>query len=70
MGLDIWFREDITNALRAADVASSTTIAAVEDSDVQGDVRYLRAYREGWRAALATIALAFGLGEDNDHDYH
>ncbi|RLC70413.1 MAG: hypothetical protein DRI52_07105 [Chloroflexi bacterium] len=87
MGLDIWFREDITNALKAAEQASATTVAAMEyalngsspsttlrrctepaEGPVVSDPRYLRAYREGWRAALVTIALAFGLKSDGSEE--
>lgn len=59
MSLDIWFREDILHALQAADQASATTAAAM--GDVAGDPRYLQAYREGYRAALVTVAMAFGI---------
>ena len=59
MGLDIWFREDITNALKAAEQASSTTAAAIES--VVSDPSYLRAYRQGYKAALITIAMSFGI---------
>ncbi|MBC7248915.1 MAG: hypothetical protein H5T62_01395 [Anaerolineae bacterium] len=67
MSLDIWFREDILHALRAADQASATTAAALEhalggaEGAGVGDPRYLRAYREGYRAALVTVAMAFGI---------
>ncbi|MBC7249298.1 MAG: hypothetical protein H5T62_03365, partial [Anaerolineae bacterium] len=67
MGLDIWFREDILHALQAADQASATTAAALEhalggaEGTGVGDPRYLRAYREGYRAALVTVAIAFGI---------
>ncbi|MCR4407349.1 MAG: hypothetical protein NUW24_10570 [Anaerolineae bacterium] len=76
MGLDIWFREDILRALSAAEQASATTVAALElaltgsdgESGGQGmaDPRYLRAYREGYRAALITMATAFGLTQAED----
>ncbi len=59
MSLDIWFADDIRNALMAADRASGSTTAALQG--VARDVDYLRAYRQGYRAALATIAAAFGL---------
>lgn len=73
MGLDIWFREDILRALSAAEQASATTVAALElaltgsDGESQGiaDPRYLRAYREGYRAALITMATAFGLAQSD-----
>ena len=67
MGLDIWFREDILHALKAAEQASATTAAAMEhalggaEESVVGDARYLRAYREGYKAALVTVAMAFGI---------
>ena len=75
MGLDIWFAEDIRNALLAANEASAATAAviaeagrllpagseqAVTDSAELLAVS-LRAYREGYKAALATVALAFGI---------
>jgi len=91
MGLDIWFAEDIRNALLAANEASAATAAviaevgqrpsassgqrpsassgqrpsasrgqAVTDSTELLTVS-LRAYREGYKAALATLALAFGI---------
>lgn len=59
MGLDIYFSEDLRNALMAADEASSSTArvcAAISRNQVT-----LRAYLEGYRAALTTVALAFGL---------
>ncbi len=65
MGLDIFFTEDIRNALMAADEASSSTarVCAVRggyEASPEVDV-ILRAYLEGYRAALTTVALAFGL---------
>ena len=59
MGLDIFFAEDIRNALLAADEASSSTARVC--AAVGGYQVTLRAYLEGYRAALTTVALAFGL---------
>jgi hypothetical protein len=59
MGLDIFFSEDVRNALLAADEASSSTARVC--AAVGGDQVALRAYLEGYRAALTTVALAFGL---------
>jgi hypothetical protein len=59
VGLDIFFSEDIRNALMAADEASSSTARVC--AAVGGDPVTLRAYLEGYRAALTTVALAFGL---------
>jgi len=59
MGLDIFFSDDIRNALLAADEASSSTARVC--AAVGGDQVTLRAYLEGYRAALTTVALVFGL---------
>jgi len=59
MGLDIFFSDDIRNALLAADEASSSTARVC--AALGGDQVTLRAYLEGYRAALTTVALAFGL---------
>ena len=108
MGLDIWFAEDIRNALLAANEASAATAAviaevgggssaspstgsgqgpstgagqgpsalrqaqdqALQQAQDSGQTVTdstellavtLRAYREGYKAALATVALAFGI---------
>lgn len=59
MGLDIFFSEDIRNALMAADEASSSTARVC--AAVDADQVTLRAYLEGYRAALTAVAVAFGL---------
>ncbi|TEU16449.1 MAG: hypothetical protein E3J21_10680 [Anaerolineales bacterium] len=96
MGLDIWFAEDIRNALLAANEASAATAAVMAEvgggpstprqarddagsgpgpstvGQTQGSGQAvtdstellavsLRAYREGYKAALTTVALAFGI---------
>lgn len=66
MGLDVLFIEDVRNALLAADEASSSTarvcVAVGGDGGDELPTRlYLRAYLEGYRAALTTVALSFGL---------
>ena len=91
MGLDIFFPEDIRNAILAANEASSATAEAAISESVQtldliaeklqeklpedasrvlldalhaaavGNVDTLKHYRRGYRAALVTLALAFGL---------
>jgi hypothetical protein len=91
MGLDIWFREDLRNAILAANEASNATAEAATSQDARtldliaeklreelpegtsrvlldalhaaavGNVDVIRHYRRGYRAALATLALAFGL---------
>jgi hypothetical protein len=59
MGLDLFFTEDIRNALLAANEASASTARVC--AALGGDQVALRAYLEGYRAALTTVALAFGL---------
>jgi hypothetical protein len=75
MRLDIWFAEDIRNALLAANEASAATASVIaeagsglsaslgqtmtDSSDLLAVT--LRAYREGYKTALATVALAFGI---------
>ena len=91
MGLDIFFSEDIRNAILAANEASSATAEAATSQDPRtldliaeklrkelpegtsrvlldalhatavGSVDTLKHYRRGYRAALVTLALAFGL---------
>ena len=91
MGLDIFFTDDIRNALLAANEASSATAEAATSQNVHtldriaeklreelpedtsralldalhaaavGNVGALKHYRRGYRAALVTLALAFGL---------
>jgi hypothetical protein len=91
MGLDIWFQEDLRNAILAANEASSATAEMATSQDARtldliaeklreklpedtsrvlldtlhtaavGNVDTLKHYRRGYRAALVTLALAFGL---------
>lgn len=58
MGLDIYFAEDIRNALLAADEASTSTARACGSGS---NPVASRAFLEGYRAALVTVAIAFGL---------
>jgi hypothetical protein len=102
MGLDIFFLEDIRNAILAANEASSATAEAATSGSTGlttgqntqtldliaeklrgelpegtsrvlldalhaaavGNVNALKYYRRGYRAALTTVALAFGLSPD------
>jgi len=65
MGLDIWCREDIFRALRAAEQATAATTAAMS-----GDVLepYAAGYRDGYKAALATMAAAFGIDDNGQEE--
>ena len=75
MGLDVWFREDVARALRAAQVAGREAQTGMESegspyptganpSREEGQAvasREMAAYWRGYEAALATIGAAFGL---------
>ena len=58
MPLDIWFRQDIESTITAAEEANARALGA---GLVTIDPALQRAYHQGFRAALSTIALAFGL---------
>lgn len=59
MSLDIYFSDDIRNALLAADEATASM--AEFAARLRLDPQLVGAYMEGYRAALDTMALAFGL---------
>jgi len=54
MGMDIFFKEDIANALAAAEQAAFSVGAYSDDERAV-------AFLAGWRSALRTLATAFGL---------
>jgi len=60
MGLEVYYPQDIRNALLAAEQASRTALLAAGGGE---DNEFARGYREGYGAALVTMALAFGLME-------
>ena len=57
MAADVWFRRDIANALMAAYQAAQETSVAVGGQDT---VR-TAAYHAGYRSAISTLALFFGI---------
>jgi hypothetical protein len=66
MGLDVWFKDDIANILRAANEANLSAMvvsgrAFVEEDAGAADMELRRAYRRGFVAALAALAQALGL---------
>lgn len=63
MGLEVYFPGDILNALLAAEQASGAALRATS----QENDEFAQGYQEGYRAALTTIALAFGLVRLEDH---
>jgi len=66
MSIDIYFSDDIRNALLAAAEASSSTVRACAAAG--GDHVTLLAYIAGYRAALIAVALAFGLAPQHIMD--
>lgn len=80
MGLDIFFGEDIRNALLAADKGGNPSLEQIRTILYQHqagmDTVVTGAYKAGYAAALVTLALAFGLSpnilrgkaqQSNDH---
>jgi hypothetical protein len=57
MSVDIWLKEDIRNILLSVNVSSAAT--AKWSNDPQ-----MAAYRRGYQAALAAVALACGISPD------
>jgi hypothetical protein len=57
MALEVYYPQDIRNALLAAEQASNATMVAAGGEDD----KFTQGFQSGYRAALATIALAFGL---------
>jgi hypothetical protein len=63
MSLEVYYPQDILNALLAAEHASGAmaeAIAAQDDAD-DSQSAFFAGYATGYRAALTTLALAFGL---------
>ena len=54
MGLDLWTKEDIRNTLLGLELANGHLASRYSDDEV-------RAYREGFRAALVATAVSFGI---------
>lgn len=62
MALDVFFRHDAANYLRAAAMASEAAMSvAMDDLDDPTKERVLQAYRQGYFAALTAVGLSFGL---------
>jgi hypothetical protein len=67
MALDVYFREDILNVLRATYAAGEGPAALVaemlQDDEFQGVSldKLLQVYRQGFNTALGAVGLAFGL---------
>ena len=72
MALDIYFRENIARVLESVDVASGGTVALINEEmekaarkkrqlDNEELADHLRIYRQGYKDALAAVAVAFGI---------
>jgi hypothetical protein len=63
MGLEVYYPQDIRNALLAAEQSNNAAMMALggEDDADSAQSAFTRGYGAGYRAALVTIALAFGL---------
>jgi hypothetical protein len=59
MSLEVYYSQDILNALLAAEQASNEALTAAGGEG--GGSEFALGYEAGYRAALTTIALAFGL---------
>ena len=58
MNLQVFYPDDIRNALQAAELASATALQAASDGTTD---EFAEGYKAGHRAALVTLALAFGI---------
>ena len=56
MSLEVYYPQDILNAILAAEQSNSQALQAAN-----GQEEFAKGYEAGYRAALNTIALAFGL---------
>jgi hypothetical protein len=61
VGIEVYYPADIRNALLAAEQAVGATADAAGDKDDPFTTGFLT----GYRAALTTLALAFGLVQDS-----
>jgi hypothetical protein len=57
MGLDLWFRDDVTRILAAAHETMQASTGAVAPLDVEAAL----AYRRGFVDALRAVGVAFGV---------
>jgi len=61
MSLDVWFKDDIRNTLRALDATSAVTTFRMATNSRDA------AYRQGYADAMRAVALAFGIETRNTH---
>ena len=63
MGLDLWFRDDVTRILASAAESGRATTEALALSVPDGAATYQRGYTD----ALRVVSLAFGLSVPQNH---
>ncbi|MGQ9584580.1 MAG: hypothetical protein ACUVXG_04205 [Anaerolineae bacterium] len=56
MQTEIWFRDDVVNALRAVAEAGAAAAMALHSENA-----YSQGYQQGFAAALRAVGVAFGL---------
>jgi hypothetical protein len=61
MGLDLWFREDVTRILAATQETMRTSMEATPPLDPETAA----AYQQGFADAVRSIAIAFGVWPHN-----
>jgi hypothetical protein len=64
MGLEVYYPQDIRNALLAAEQGANATAEATGSTSDP----FTAGYMAGYRAALTTLALAFGLVKPPEPD--
>jgi hypothetical protein len=56
-GLNVWFKDDVQNALRAVESANAGLFEIIDTPEMQ-------LYRQGYEAALRAVAEAFGIRQE------
>lgn len=56
-GLNVWFKDDVQNALRAVESANAGLFEIINTPEMQ-------LYRQGYEAALRAVAEAFGIRQE------
>jgi len=60
MALDVYYKKDIVNALRAVEYSTRQLLPEIAEG------RYREGYEKGFNAVLVAVALAFGLYEEQE----
>jgi hypothetical protein len=65
MALEVYYPQDILNALLAAEQSAGAAIQAADSDNL-----FMAGYQAGYHAALVTISLAFGLTRHENNKQH